>query len=69
MKNGRGPKASHDSISGQESSPRITLAPSKTAAQRRQWRLEQFGSDITVLIECDDRRKEAEARLPIRWGF
>lgn len=46
---------------------RITPTPKKTPEQRHQERLERFGKEITVLLECDGRRKDAEVRL-VHWG-
>ena len=61
-------KSRPDAGTAQSESPatiirsRITSAPEKTPEQRREQRIERFGKEITVLLECDERRHNAEAR-------
>lgn len=75
MKNESAREGAPDSIPAQKSSFSLLAPigkpqhPRRTPEELHEWRIEKFGNDITVLLECDHRRKEAEARLPIRWGF
>lgn len=62
-------RAAKSEISATRIDLKNTPTPRKTPEKRREWRLEHFPKEVVVLMECDDRRKEAEARLPIRWGF
>ena len=45
---------------------RITSGPKKTPEERRAWRMANFPQDVVILLECDQRRHEAEARYGTR---